>query len=263
MKELEIAIEAAKAAGRLMQRRSHEGFQVFKKSEIDLVTEVDQECQKLICQMIQSEFPNDRIIAEEGDAAKISNSERRWFVDPIDGTTNYAHSYPCYCTSIAFEKEANLICGAIYDPTRDELFTASQGGGAFLNEQKLQCKTQSTLKNALLVTGFPYDLSNPATNNLREFNELMMKARAIRRDGSAALNLAYVAAGRFDGFWEQHLKVWDCAAGILMVQEAGGVILPLDNQRHASTPVNFVAANKELAQSLFDELKSISDVQKS
>jgi len=259
MKEREIAITAAKASGEHMLERSRQGFQVFKKSEIDLVTEVDRECQRLICEMISNAFPEDLIIAEEGEASKPRSSSRRWFVDPIDGTTNYAHGYPCFCTSIAFEEDGELRCGVIFDPTRNELFTAQQNEGAFVGETRLHCSSQSVLKDSLLVTGFPYELNDMRTNNLPEFNHLMMKAQAIRRDGSAALNLAYIAAGRFDGFWEKNLKAWDCAAGMLMVKEAGGGILAINENQHAGLPSDFVAGNMSLSKNILEELKKIQN----
>lgn len=161
------------------------------------------------------------MLAEEGGESPGSKT-RRFIVDPLDGTTNFAHGYPHFAVSIAYEQEGEIAAGVVYDPLRGELFTAEKGEGAFLNGKRLRVSDARLLDKALLVTGFPYDLKEDIAATLRFFNRFMGEARAIRRDGSAALNLAYVAAGRFDGYWEEKLGAWDTAAGSLLVSEAGG-----------------------------------------
>jgi myo-inositol-1(or 4)-monophosphatase len=193
------------------------------KGEINLVTEVDRICEQRIVEIIQKTFPEHNILTEETPMPEGS-SPYRWIIDPLDGTTNYAHGYPFFCTSIALEFEGAIILGAIYDPLLDELFTAQQDHGAFLNGERISVSATPRLIEALLCTGFPYDLRESSVNNMDHFNNFIMEARAIRRDGSAALDLCYVAAGRFDGFWELKLNPWDVAAGKLIVEEAGGMV---------------------------------------
>ena len=217
----EIAVHAAKAAGQIQQEWLHRDKKIELKGEINLVTEVDRRCEQGIIEIIQKAFPQHNILTEETPMPELP-SPYRWIVDPLDGTTNYAHGYPCFCTSIALEFERQVMVGAVYDPLLDELFTAQQGEGAFLNGERIAVSMTDRLINALLCTGFPYDVRESAENNLDHFNNFIMEARAIRRDGSAALDLCYVAAGRFDGFWELKLNPWDVAAGKLIVEEAGG-----------------------------------------
>jgi myo-inositol-1(or 4)-monophosphatase len=220
---LDMAIRAAKESGAIQREWMGKDKKVELKGEINLVTEVDRICEGRIVEIIQKTFPGHNILTEETPMPGGS-SPYRWIIDPLDGTTNYAHGYPFFCTSIALELEGKIILGAIYDPLLDELFTAQQGEGAFLNGERISVSTTERLTEALLCTGFPYDLRESAVNNFDHFKNFIMEARAIRRDGSAALDLCYVAAGRFDGFWELKLNAWDVAAGKLVVEEAGGVV---------------------------------------
>jgi myo-inositol-1(or 4)-monophosphatase len=220
---LDIAIRAVKESGAIQREWMEKDKKVELKGEINLVTEVDRICEKRIIEIIKETFPEHNILTEETPMPEGS-SPYRWIIDPLDGTTNYAHGYPFFCTSIALELEGKIILGAIYDPLLDELFTAQQGQGAFLNGKRISVSTTKRLTEALLCTGFPYDLRESPVNNLDHFNHFIMEARAVRRDGSAALDLCYVAAGRFDGFWELKLNPWDVAAGKLLVEEAGGVV---------------------------------------
>lgn len=254
MKELKLAKKAAKKAGKILQAYRGKDFQVRHKGEIDLVTEVDLLSQNKICELIRKHFPEDAILAEEAELASTENARRRWIIDPIDGTTNFAHGYPIYCISIAFEEDQEVKCGVIYDPTRDELFWARKGHGAFLGKKEIRVSKTKTLSESLLVTGFPYHLEDERTNNLNLFSKMMFRCQAVRRDGSAALNLAYVAAGYFDGFWELGLKAWDSAAGVLMIREAGGDIKCLRAAENSDYPESFCAGNQEILPSLFDEL---------
>jgi myo-inositol-1(or 4)-monophosphatase len=220
---LDLAISAVKESGRIQKEWLGKDKKVELKGEINLVTEVDRICEGRIIEIIKKAFPEHNILTEETPMPEGS-SPYRWIIDPLDGTTNYAHGYPFFCTSIALELEGEIVLGAIYDFLLDELFTAQQGKGAFLNGERIFVSTTERLTEALLCTGFPYDLRESPVNNLDHFNHFIMEARAVRRDGSAALDLCYVAAGRFDGFWELKLNPWDVAAGKLIVEEAGGVV---------------------------------------
>jgi myo-inositol-1(or 4)-monophosphatase len=222
-----FAINTALEAGKILRDYFGRKITVSHKGQIDLVTEVDLLSEKYIKEQIASHYPKHQILAEEGGFTP-STSEYRWIVDPLDGTTNYAHGYPVFCVSIALQYAGKLILGVVYDPTRDELFVAEAGVGASLNNRPIHVSENAMLKDALLVTGFPYDIKTTRKNNLNNFSRFALTARAVRRDGSAALNLCYVAAGRFDGFWEMNLGPWDAAAGVLMISEAGGQITRFD-----------------------------------
>jgi len=218
---LETAVAAAREAGALQKERLWGEFSFSFKGEVDLVTEVDRACEEMIVNRIRSAFPSHSFLAEEnlypgGDPAF------RWIIDPLDGTTNYAHGFPWFCVSIALERQGELSLGVIYHCMMDELFTATRGGGAFLNGSPIRVSTRTPLRQSLIATGFPYDASRDNENNFRNFFELQLAARGVRRAGAAALDLAYVAAGRLDGYWECKLKPWDVAAGSLLVTEAGG-----------------------------------------
>jgi len=218
-----IAIRAVEESGAIQREWLGKEKKIEFKGEINLVTEVDKICESRIIEIINKAFPEHNILTEETPMPEGS-SPYRWIIDPLDGTTNYAHGYPRFCTSIALELEGEICLGAIYDPLLDELFTAHKGQGAFLNGERIAVSTTERLTNALICTGFPYDLRESPVNNVNHFNNFIMEARAVRRDGSAALDLCYVAMGRFDGFWELKLYAWDVAAGKLIVEEAGGVV---------------------------------------
>lgn len=218
-----FALDLARKSGALLKDMFSRKHQIHYKGDINIVTEADKMSENLIIQEIRRVFPEHGILSEESDAI-AGDGKMRWIIDPLDGTTNYAHGYPVFCVSIALEKDGQVILGVIYDPTRDDLFFAERGQGAFLNSEKLSVSTLSNLSQALLATGFPYDIRESKNNNLDYFNKMAIRVQAIRRAGAAALDLAYLAAGRFDGFWELKLKPWDTAAGCLMVEEAGGVI---------------------------------------
>lgn len=217
------ATTVAREAGAILLAGFGGEHDVRKKGVVDLVTEKDGESEAHISARLRDLFPGTGILAEEGGASGGSQGGL-WIVDPLDGTTNYAHGFPVFCVSIALELEGRLELGVICDPTRQELFTARRGGGAQLNGRALRVTDREQLGDALLATGFPYDIRTSEENNLAQFTRLSRIARAIRRAGAAALDLAYVAAGRFDGFWEEKISPWDVAAGVLMVEEAGGRI---------------------------------------
>jgi myo-inositol-1(or 4)-monophosphatase len=222
---LNFAIQTARDAGSLLAERFGRVLRVTNKSELDLVTDSDLASERLIIDRIKTYYPRHAILAEESGASSPASSEAqsqwRWIIDPLDGTTNYAHGYPCFCVSIGLEHERRMELGVIYDPMRDEMFTAERGEGASLNGRRIGVSPTGNLSGALLCTGFPYDVRE-RSEFARHFANFIMNAQAVRRDGAAALDLAYVACGRFDGFWEEGLKPWDVAAGSLMVAEAGG-----------------------------------------
>ena len=223
---LNFAIQTARDAGAILADRLGRALQVSNKGEIDLVTEADLASEKLIIERIKSHYPRHAILAEESGATDgieltPGKSEWKWIIDPLDGTTNYAHGYPCFCVSIALERNGAIEVGVIYDPTRDEMFAAERGQGATLNSRRLRVSTVAELNDAMLCTGFPYNVRE-RPNFARDFSNFTMEAQAVRRDGSAAIDLAYIACGRFDGFWEDGLNAWDVAAGVLLIEEAGG-----------------------------------------
>jgi myo-inositol-1(or 4)-monophosphatase len=227
---LNFAIQTARAAGQLLAERFGRVLNISNKSELDLVTESDLASEKLIIERIKTFYPRHAILAEESGASAPADREERewrWIIDPLDGTTNYAHGYPCFCVSMGLEHQGKLELGVIYDPVRDELFTAERGQGAALNGRRIQVSPTRSLSSALLCTGFPYDVRE-RSEFARHFTNFIMNAQAVRRDGSAALDLAYVACGRFDGFWEEGLHPWDVAAGVLLIDEAGGRVSDYD-----------------------------------
>ncbi len=218
-----LAIQAARKAGTILKNRLGRKRTVRFKGVVNLVTEMDILSEKIIVREIEKHFPEHAILAEERPAAQ-KPSRFLWIIDPLDGTTNYAHGFPIFSVSIALAKDEEVVLGVVYDPTRDELFTAERGKGAQLNGRRIRVSAESELTHSLLATGFPYDLRESKVNNFDHFHNFAVRTQAVRRAGSAALDLCYVAAGRFDGFWEMKLGPWDIAAGSLMVAEAGGKI---------------------------------------
>ena len=229
---LNFAIQTAQEAGRVLAERFGRALKVTHKGDIDLVTEADLVAERLIVERVRSYYPRHSILAEESGASHReggAGSEYRWVIDPLDGTTNYSHGYPCFCVSVGLERRGEgVVLGVIYDPTRDETFAAERGGGATLNGRRIRVSDVDDLNSAMLCTGFPYDVRERG-DFARHFHHFIMHAQAVRRDGSAALDLAYVAAGRFDGFWEEGLNPWDVAAGVCIVEEAGGRVSRYDD----------------------------------
>ena len=222
---LSTAVEAALLGGRVQLRYFRQNPEIQKKGPIDLVTEADLEVEREFRALIASRFPGHEVLGEEGSQASDGSSGLpRWIVDPIDGTTNFAHGLALFCISIALEIEGRVEVGVVYDPVGQELFTAERGGGARLNGLPIRATTGETLIDALLCTGFPYSIQTDRKSQVDVFAAFLGRARAVRRLGSAALDLCYVAAGRFDGFWEDQLHAWDIAAGALIAEEAGATI---------------------------------------
>lgn len=241
---LATAIEAVIKAGQIQMEFLDSGFTVSKKGTIDLVTEADIAVETMFRTLIAERFPDHTILAEElGEDNATRGASHCWVFDPIDGTTNYAHGLPIFCSSLALEIDGRGEIGAVYDPTRRELFVAERGGGAFLNGRPIHVSDASTLVEAMLVTGFPYDVFTRVPEIVGLFGDFVGQARAVRRLGSAALDLCYIAAGRIDGFWEQDLKPWDVAAGAIIVEEAGGRVTdfsggPFSSRRHQVLATN-------------------------
>ena len=220
---LDVAVDAAKEAGRFLKESlgNVRTVEIKRGEQRNLVTEIDRESERRIIAHIRQRFPKHAILAEESGES-TAEAEFRWIIDPLDGTTNFFHGVPVFCVTIGVEKKGELVAGVVYDPNLEELFTAERGAGAFLNGKRMSVSRTTEMIQSLVVTGFPYDIAKNPDHAVERFVDLLMASGGIRRLGSAALDLSYVAAGRFDGFWEVNLNPWDMAAGVLFVQEAGG-----------------------------------------
>jgi myo-inositol-1(or 4)-monophosphatase len=219
--EREIAARAANSAGEILKGKFGKVQHIGKKGEIDLVTEADLAAEKIILEMLRSHFPKDNILSEEA-GVRDGSSNRTWIVDPLDGTTNFAHGFPFFAVSIGLEIDAEIVLGIVYNPFMDEFFEARKGEGALLNGRPIYVSNARNLGESLLATGFPYDIRERSNRIFDQFRTMVVGSRGVRRAGSAAIDLCYVAAGRLDGFWEENLKPWDTAAGAVIVLEAGG-----------------------------------------
>lgn len=226
-----VALRAAMEAGAFLKSRFGEKQIVSFKGEIDPVTEADRRSEQIITEIILREFPDHSLLSEEKGRHEGTGAFR-WIIDPLDGTTNYLHGFPFFSVSVAVEQEGELCYGIVYDPLREERFEAKKGRGASLNGQRIRVSQVKDLASALLATGFPYDVRKGGDDNIAHFVNFLRVAQAVRRPGSACLDLCYVAAGRFDGFWELKLHPWDMAAGSLIVQEAGGKVTNLQGGPH-------------------------------
>ena len=222
-KEMETARRAAMEAGGILKELYGNINRILKKGEIDLVTEADIASENAVIETISSDFPNDMILSEEA-GEHGEKSDRLWIVDPLDGTTNFAHTFPFFAISIGFQVEYETVAGVVYNPVMDEFFEAEKGKGAFLNKNSIRVSDKVNLKDSLVATGFPYDIHEKNEAVLEDFKRMIVQVQGVRRPGAASIDLCYVAAGRLDGFWEQGLKPWDTAAGSIILQEAGGII---------------------------------------
>jgi myo-inositol-1(or 4)-monophosphatase len=225
---LATAIEVVTRAGAIQRLRFGSDLRIDKKGAIDLVTEVDVEIEQMCRRLLGQRFPDHDILAEEQGGVATAGRSHRWVFDPLDGTTNFAHGVPIFCASLALEIDGEAVVGAVFDPNRQELFTAERGVGAWLNGAPIRVSSTAAMIDALLVTGFPYDVHTTLDEVIGLFSAFVAKARAIRRLGSAAIDMCWVGAGRMDGFWEQRLQPWDTRAAALLVQEAGGTVTGLD-----------------------------------
>jgi myo-inositol-1(or 4)-monophosphatase len=253
---LTTAIEAVIRAGDMMLAGAGGTIRIDKKGAIDLVTDVDLAIETMFREMISSRFPDHAVLGEEMGGSPTPPDGPCWVFDPIDGTTNFAHGLPIFCSSLALEIDGIAEVGAVYDPNRRELFTAERGGGAFLNGRPLRVSGAATLVDAMLVTGFPYDVHARVEEIVGLFAAFVRQARAVRRLGSAAIDLCYVAAGRMDGFWERDLKPWDVAAGALIVSEAGGQVTNMNGEPFTSRSNQVLGSNALLHRAMLDVIRS-------
>ena len=256
----DAAASLAREAGAVLREGYGRAHVPERKGRIDLVTEYDRRSERLLLDAIAHRFPGHAVLAEESGASPPAARASadgppavRWIIDPLDGTTNFAHNYPFFCVSVAAEVAGALAAGAVYDPVRDEMFCAAVGYGATLNGTPLRVSDIERVEDALLVTGFPYDIREHPERSLPLFEAFLMRAQGIRRDGSAALNLCYLAAGRFDGFWEGHLSPWDMAAGVLIVREAGGVVTDYQGDMFRLERPQILASNARI----HEEMKTV------
>ncbi|MBV8770860.1 MAG: inositol monophosphatase [Deltaproteobacteria bacterium] len=252
-----VAIRAAQAAGRIHLKRFSHTTVSRKTNAIDLVTEADRESEAAVIDVLQRAFPDHTILAEEGGGNALAASEHRWIIDPLDGTTNFAHTYPQFCVSIGYERRGRIQLGVIWDAFKKELFVARRGGGAWLNRKRIRASHVGTLEMALLATGFPYDRRERRRFYLCFWEGFMLRTHGVRRTGSAALDLAWVACGRVDAFWEFGLKPWDVAAGSLLVEEAGGQVTNVDGTMFDLRAAQIVASNGHLHQEMIETLAAI------
>ena len=248
---INVAREAALEAGKFLKYNLGKVKHIERKlgQETNLVTEIDKASEAMIIKKIKQHYPSHDILAEESGDHKLK-SEYRWVIDPLDGTTNYTHALPIFSVSIGVEFNGSIVAGAIYDPNTDEMFTAEKGNGAYLNGKRIHVSSCDTLINSLLVTGFPYNVKENPGKVVEHFVNLLMEGQGVRRLGSAAIDLAYVAAGRLDGFWEVFLNPWDKAAGILLVQEAGGTVSDFKNAPGNIYDKNTLATNGKIHQQM-------------
>jgi myo-inositol-1(or 4)-monophosphatase len=255
--ERRVAVDAARAAGQLLRAELWGPRRIaFKGTPTNLVTEMDARAEALITGRLRERFPRDAILAEEGGATS-GESGRRWIIDPLDGTTNYAHGLPIFAVSIGLEVDGRMALGVVYDPNLDELFVAERGTGAWRGGERLAVSAAATLNESLLATGLPYNVRETSDNNLAEFSAFTVRAQGVRRMGSAVLYLAYVASGRLDGYWELRLGPWDAAAGSLLVEEAGGRVTNLEGGRLDLDAPRVVASNGRIHEEMLRVLKDV------
>ena len=256
---LQTAIDAAQKAGKVLKEGFGTDYTISSKSQIhDLVTEYDHKSEAIIIETIRFSFPHHQILTEES-GHHASDGDITWIIDPLDGTVNFAHGIPFFCVSIAAIQGNVILCGVIYSPMTEELFTAETGGGAFLNGQSYTVTQQTSLLHSFLVTGFPYSVKENPLHCIEHFAHIVGMGIPIRRLGSAALDLAYVAVGRFDGFWEVALQPWDMAAGALLVKEAGGIVIDYSgNDLNIMQSSSIIAGNIDIVKALRNEIDSVN-----
>lgn len=254
---LSFAIETAREAGQILLDKFGRKINISKKGDINLVTEADLASEKHIIEKIRSYYPKHSILAEEsGESLVVVENDNawKWIIDPLDGTTNFAHGYPCFCVTIALEHNGEIVVGVTFDPTRDELFAAEKGQGATLNGRQIHVSDTEKLSESLIVTGFPYDFKQ-RQDFARHLTDFLLYSRGVRRDGSAAIDMAYVACGRFDGFWEEGLHPWDVAAGVLLIEEAGGRVSYYDDAPFSIYAPPICASNGSIHAEMLNILK--------
>lgn len=241
----DIACRAAFRAGKYILGRVGKVKSVRYKGEINVVTDIDRKAEDIVVSTIKKDYPGHDFLAEEKKYAR-KNSDFTWIIDPLDGTTNFLHGFPVYCVSVALAERGKVTAGAVYDPTRDEMFCAERGKGAFLNRKRIRVSGVRALKKSLLATGFAYNIRTAKKGNVENFWQFLKASQAVRRAGSAAIDLCYVACGRFDGFWELRLHPWDTAAGLLLVEEAGGKISKFNGSPYTVYDSEMLASNAKI-----------------
>ncbi len=253
---IDIAIQAAREAGKILLQHmgNIQHIEIKDGQELNLVTEADKESERRIIEIISAKYPDHSFLAEEGGSVRTA-SDYRWIIDPLDGTTNYAHGLPLFSVSIGLECRGDLVAGVVYNPVLNEMFTAEAGGGAYLNGNRITVSATSELSRSLLVTGFPYNVKSNPDHMVERFQAFLMSARGIRRLGSAALDCAFVACGRFDGFWEVWLNPWDLAAGAVLVREAGGRTSDFEGNPHRLDVPQWVASNGLIHDQMLEVLR--------
>lgn len=254
---IDVAIETAQEAGAILVAEFARPVKISYKGEVDIVTQADKKAEEAIVSRLRSHFPKHAIVAEEGGGSE-SDSPFRWHVDPLDGTTNFAHGYPCFAVSLGLEEAGEPIVGVVYQPVSGELFTAVKGEGAYLNRKKIAVSKIETLSTSLLATGFP-SVKRAQNSNIHYYWDFTLRSHGIRRDGSAALDLAAVACGRFEGFWEFGLRTWDAAAGILLVTEAGGTVTQFDGKPYRLGDHEMMASNGRVHQEMMQVAASVAE----
>jgi len=244
MEYLDFAIELARAAGDVLKRYMDREKQIEFKGRANLVTAADKESEALIINRIRQRYPGHAILAEESGASGAG--EEKWIIDPLDGTTNFAHQYPFFCVSVGFEQKGEIVCGAVYDPWRDEMFFGARGHGAFLDGQRLRVSDVDQLCAGLLLTGFPYGVRDKIKLAMSQFEAFVVASQAVRRGGAAALDICYTAMGRCDGFWELDLQPWDTAAGLVILEEAGGQVTDFKGEPYSVYKKQILASNGKI-----------------
>jgi myo-inositol-1(or 4)-monophosphatase len=257
MEYLDFAIELARSGGGVLKHYMTREKQVELKARANLVTVADKESEALIIRRINERYPNHAVLAEESGAS--GSGEGKWIIDPLDGTTNFAHQYPFFSVSIAFEQHGEILCGAVYDPVRDEMFSGARGMGSFVNgQQRIRVSDVDRLGSGLLLTGFPYGVREKIRLAMSQFEAFIIESQAVRRGGSAALDLCYLAMGRCDGFWELDLHPWDTAAGRVIVEEAGGRITDFKGNPFSVYGKDILASNGKIHREMEEVLKKVN-----
>ncbi|MCL5268714.1 MAG: inositol monophosphatase [Bacteroidetes bacterium] len=252
---IEKLIEIAKDAGKFLKENEGKISEIKEKGSFtNLVTDIDKGSEKKIKSFVENNFPGHGVLAEESGISSPA-SEYRWIIDPLDGTTNFTHAFPVYCVSIAVEHKGEVVAGAVYDPNFDELFSAEKGGGAYLNGKKLKVTSADKLERSMLATGFPYDVKDNPFHCVEHFESFLVRAQAVRRLGSAALDICYVAAGRLDGFWEVNLHPWDTAAAVLITTEAGGKVTGFHGEKYSIYQKDIVLSNGRIHDEMLEVIR--------
>ncbi len=257
---LDLAIRAAREAGAILQEYAARGFQIEKKGRINLVTEADLASERHITELISGRYPGHRILAEESGVSAHDDpaGEYCWIIDPLDGTTNFSHGFPCYAVSIGLEYRGRSVLGVIYDPTRDQLFAAEHGSGATCNGERIRVSEIDRLERALVVSGFPYDVRERMDEYLPAWRKFLERAQGVRRLGAAAIDMACVAMGSMDGFWEYGLNAWDVAAGWVMIEEAGGRVTRMDGSPFDNHSASLLCTNGKVHDEMLSVLEEVS-----